>query len=176
MKRAFFAFLLAFAVSAFGQAAYSIETGLGAYVSTTPHSAADFSLVIGGSTSSASSFTTFEIRPITYKTPSTTVRSGLQYAIVSSGKVELSGIVQGGGSATSTGTSADFAGGAKVAVYPAWKKAPGLYFAFTGQALGDTSNGWNPQAALWVGYSFSGASSGSTLSTRRKLARLAGGK
>lgn len=152
---------------------YSLEAGAGAYLSSTPHSAGDISILVGPETSRVANYTTFEIRPINSQQPVVTGRSGIQYTVASSGKLELAGLVQGGGSYNQVGTTAAFAGGGKISIYPGWKKFPGLYFAVVGQALGDSAAGWDPQGSVRIAYQFSGLSAARSLKTRRALAALA---
>lgn len=158
----------------FGQTplTYSVEAGVGGYLSTAPHSAGDLSVLVSGDTSKVASYTTFEARPITSQAPVVTARSGVQYTVASADRLELAALVQGGGGYSTAGTTAAFAGGGKISYYPGWSKAPGLYVALVGQALGDTAVGWNPQGSVRIGYQFSGLSGAKTLKTRRKLATL----
>lgn len=147
---------------------YGLEAGVGAYLQSAPRSAGQVSLEIGNLTSRVASYNTFEARPLTSSAASISARSGVRYVVASSGRMELSGLVQGGVANRAEETSAVFAGGVKAAYYPGWREAPGFYLAGVLEAIGDTNAaiGWYPVAALRIGYQFQDIAG--PLATRRK--------
>ena len=169
--------ILALAVltySAVAQTTYGIEVGPAVYLSSTPHSAGDATFVVSPGASAVASYTTIEIRPINSLTPTTVTRTGAQWTVATSGKLDFSLLGQLG---VANGNSTSLAGamGAKIAFVPGWASMPGLYFFMMGQGVGTsaTLGGWEPQASLGVGYQFSGLQA-STLSMRRRVARAVG--
>lgn len=157
--------------SAIAQTTYGIEVGPAVYLSSTPHSAGDATFVVSPGASAVASYTTIEIRPINSLTPTTVTRTGAQWTVATSGKLDFSLLGQLG---VANGDSTSLAGamGAKIAFVPGWVSMPGLYFFLMGQGVGASSalGGWEPQASLGVGYQFSGLQA-STLSMRRKVAK-----
>ena len=177
MKRSLFAalvVLLCLAFAAGEQTTYSLELSAAGYLTSTPHSAGDATFVVALGTAAVSSYTTIEIRPINSTTPTTVTRSGAQWTVATSGKLDFSLIGQLGVANGST-TSLAGAMGAKIAYQPGWASTPGLYFVLTGQGIGASSalGGWEPQVSVGIGYQFIGTGSG-TLATRRALAKLRG--
>lgn len=169
--------ILALAVltcSAAAQTTYGIEVGPAVYLSSTPHSAGDATFVVSPGASAVASYTTVEIRPINSLTPTTVTRTGAQWTVATSGKLDFSLLGQLG---VANGNSTSLAGamGAKIAFVPGWASMPGLYFFLMGQGVGTSAalGGWEPQASLGVGYQFSGLQA-STLSMRRKVAKALG--
>jgi hypothetical protein len=148
--------------------------GPAVYLSSTPHSAGDATFVVSPGASAVASYTTVEIRPINSLTPTTVTRTGAQWIVATSGKLDFSLLGQLG---VANGNSTSLAGamGAKIAFVPGWASMPGLYFFLMGQGVGTSAalGGWEPQASLGVGYQFSGLQA-STLSMRRKVAKALG--
>ena len=166
--------LAALACAAVAQTTYGIEVGPAVYLSSTPHSAGDATFVVSPGASAVASYTTIEIRPINSLTPTAVTRTGAQWTVATSGKLDFSLLGQLG---VANGDSTSLAGamGAKIAFVPGWVSMPGLYFFLMGQGVGTSAalGGWEPQASIGVGYQFSGIQS-STLSMRRKVAKAAG--
>ena len=166
--------LAALACAAFAQTTYSIELSAAGYLTSTPHSAGDATFVVSPGVSAVASYTTIEARPLNSMSPTTVTRTGAQWTVATSGKLDFSLLGQLG---VANGSSTSLAGamGAKIAFVPGWASAPGLYFVLTGQGVGTSAalGGWEPQASLGVGYQFSGIQS-STLSMRRKVAKALG--
>jgi len=156
------------------QTTYGIEVGPAAYLASTPHSAGDATFIVSPGASAVASYTTLEIRPINSMSPTTVSRTGAQWTVATSGKLDFSLLGQLG---VANGTSTSLAGavGGKLTLVPGWKFAPGLYFALVGQSVGASAalGGWNPQANFDVGYQLSGIGA-STLSMRRKVAKVLG--
>ena len=160
--------------AAVAQTTYGIEVGPAAYLASTPHSAGDATFIVSPGASAVASYTTIEIRPINSMSPTTVSRTGAQWTVATSGKLDFSLLGQLG---VANGTSTSLAGavGGKLTLVPGWKFAPGLYFALVGQSVGASAalGGWNPQANFDVGYQLSGIGA-STLSMRRKMAKAIG--
>ena len=168
--------LAALACAAFAQTTYGIEVGPAVYLSSTPHSAGDATFVVSPGASAVASYTTIEIRPINSLTPTVVTRTGAQWTVATSGKLDFSLLGQLG-AANGDSTSLAGAMGAKIAFVPGWVSMPGLYFFLMGQGVGTSAalGGWEPQASIGVGYQFSGIQvQASTLSMRRKVAKALG--
>lgn len=170
--------ILVLAFCACAQTNYTFELGAGGYASSTPHSAGSFNVIVGGDTNKLASYSTFQERPLSIKSPSIVGLSGVQWTVASSGKLEFAalldaGVANGGTAVTKTGTvtGTSFAGatGGKISYWPGWQKAKGLYFWASGQEFGTSSTlgGFDPLVQVGIGFQLSG-SGGGTLSARRK--------
>ena len=154
----------------------TIDLSAGGYLSSSPHSSGDFSFIVAPQTSAVSSYTTFELRPLStsilkgISTPNINTRTGIQWVVWSSGKVELAALLDGGVANGASGTSLTGATGGKLSVFP-FASSPGFAFNLTAQELGQSASlgGWNPLLTIGTSYTFNNIG---TLSTRRKLARV----
>ena len=169
--------ILALAVltcSAVAQTTYGIEIGPAFYPESIPRSAGDATFVISPGASAVASYTTLEIRPINSMSPTTVSRTGAQWTVATSGKLDFS-LLGHLGVANGNSTSLAEAVGGKLTLVPGWKFAPGLYFVLVGQSVGASAalGGWNPQVNFDVGYQLSGIGA-FTLSMRRKVAKALG--
>ena len=163
--------VLTCALCAFGQALISIQPYAAGYLSSAPHSAAGVTILAGRATDSVVSYTTYEMRPLSLKmTPVTVGRTGVQWTVASSGKLDFALLGQAGGAGSNTSTSLAAAFGGSINVVPGFKSMPGLYFNGTLQGVGQSAalGGWNPEISLGVGYQIQGFSLG-TLSSRKKM-------
>ena len=163
---------LACALCAFGQTTISIEPYVAGYLSATPHSAGGVNILAGSATASVVSYTSWEMRPLSLKlTPVRLGRTGVQWTVLSSSKLDLSLLGQAGGAGSTTSASLAAAFGGKLVYLPGFKTIPGLYFAASLQGVGQSValGGWNPELTLGCGYAIQGLNLG-TLSARRKMA------
>ena len=175
MKRALtiLTILCAVLLTVSAQTTYSIELSAAGYLTGAPHSAGDATFLVGGATSKVLSYTTYEARPLSLKTtPTTIARTGVQYTVYTSGRLEFEVLGQLG-VANGDVTSLAGAAGGKISYHPGWASAPGLYFVLSGQGVGQSAQlgGWNPEASIGIGYQLQGIGIG-TLSARRKLAAM----
>ena len=168
------ALLAVLTCAAVAQTTYGIEIGPAFYPESVPRSAGDATFIVSPGASAVASYTTLEIRPINSMSPTTVSRTGAQWTVATSGKLDFSLLGQLG---VANGNSTSLAGamGGKFSFVPGWKSAPGLYFDLVGQGVGtsDALGGWNPQISVGVGYQLSGIGA-STLSMRRKVAKALG--
>ena len=160
------------ACCAWGQATISVEPYVAGYLSSTPHSAGGVTVLAGSATASVVSYTSYEMRPLSLNsTPVAVGRTGIQWTVASSGKVDFAVLGQAGGAGSQDSVSLAAAFGGKVTYVPGFKTMPGMYFAASLQGVGQSAalGGWNPEAIVSVGYEIQGFSLG-TLSARRKMA------
>ena len=166
MKTKLILIFLAVACIAFPQTNVTIDLSAGGYLSSMPHSSGDFTVIVTPAGSSVSSYTTFEMRPISTRIlkgvaqPNINTRTGIQWVAWTGNKVDLALLIDGGVANGSSGTSFTGATGGRLTFYPLAAN-PQFGLTLTGQALGASSalGGWNPLLTVGASYTFNGLGS-----------------
>ena len=174
MKTKLILCILTAVLTAVAQTNVTIDLSAGGYLSSVPHSSGDFSVIVTPAGSSVSSYTTFEVRPISTRIikgtsqPNINTRTGIQWVAWTSGKLDLALLADGGLANGSTGTSFTAATGGRLSFYPL-ASAPQFGVNVALQALGASAalGGWNPLLTVGASFTFNGL--GSLKSSKAQL-------